>query len=302
MKLFFIKLSLFTLIVIAIVFVFLTKHKGYVDYFYGKFTTEKKESLILGDSRSFQGIMPSVIDENFKNQYKSIYNYSFTIAQTSYGDCYLNSIKKKLKPNASKGLYILSVHPLLFMEREGDDVNKGKYFEEDMPPHNMSVVDMDPNVEYFFKNYSYFHFKAFQNKITFLQDDGLLVEKEVKTDAITANKLKLKYLDTYVGFFKKWKKSNYRLEKFKETIEYLKAHGTVVLVRMPTTKEILAVENKYWNNFDELINKISSDGSVNYFNYSKTPNFETSDGVHLSKKNIPLFTQSLCDSIKKYNN
>ena len=109
MKLFFIKLSLFTLIVIAIVFVFLTKHKGYVDYFYGKFTTEKKESLILGDSRSFQGIMPSVVDENFKNQYKSIYNYSFTIAQASYGDCYLNSIKKKLKPNASKGLYILSV-------------------------------------------------------------------------------------------------------------------------------------------------------------------------------------------------
>ena len=108
MKKFLIKSLLFFVLVISIISIVLITSGGYVDYFYEKFTTPKAKSFILGDSRSMQGVQPSIINNYFENgEYETpILNYSFTIAQVSYGPLYTESIKKKLDSTTKNGLFI----------------------------------------------------------------------------------------------------------------------------------------------------------------------------------------------------
>ena len=79
MKKFITKLLVFTILITAIILFMLSRYGGYVDYFYNKLASPRQHSLIIGDSRSFQGIQPAVVNENLKNQFElPMYNYSFT--------------------------------------------------------------------------------------------------------------------------------------------------------------------------------------------------------------------------------
>ena len=225
----------------------LLRYGGYVDYFYNKLASPRQHSLIIGDSRSFQGIQPAVINENLKSQFElPMYNYSFTLAQTAYGESLLRSIKLKINENTKNGLYILTVQPWILAKRDKDDFENGIYFEDKFPPNNINFASMNPNIEYFFKNYSYFHFKAAFRKNSIVHEDGWLEESNLVTDTATLNIWKKKQIGLYKGFINKWEKSQYRLDKLSEIIAYLKKHGTVVMVRMPSSKPILALENKFW--------------------------------------------------------
>ena len=160
MKKFLSKIILFLLLITSIVSFILVKYGGFVDYFYLKFTSPKQTSMILGDSRSFQGIQPKVINRCLKNQgyHLPMFNYSFTISQVAYGKPYRQSVQNKLDENSKNGLFILNVSPWLLAQREKDDFKKNIFEEQNQPPHNMKFVDVNPNYEYFFRNYNYFHF------------------------------------------------------------------------------------------------------------------------------------------------
>lgn len=299
MKKFIYKLLGFSLLIVLTVVLILKMYGGYADYFYLKFTTPEAHAMILGDSRSFQGMQPAVINANLSGFEKPMFNYSFTMAQISYGDLYLNSIKAKLDPNTKNGLFILSVHPFLLAQRDKDNFEKGIYFEADTPPHNMKYPSMDPNPEYFFKNFSYFHFKAIFRKVSEVHEDGWLELNTIPTDSATLKALQSNEQKTYLGFAGSWKKAPYRLQKLEETIAFLKQHGQVVLVRMPISNALLHIEAGFWTNFDSDINEICKNQEVSYVNYTLKPHqYIVFDGVHLDNASGALFTKSLCDSIK----
>ena len=183
MKKFLIKSILFFVLVVGIISIILITSGGYIDYFYEKFTTPKAKSLILGDSRSMQGIQPSVINKYFKTSdfELPIMNYSFTIAQIAYGPLYLESIKKKLDQNTTNGLFIITVNPWILSERENDDLENGVFFEKGMPPHNMKFVNLNPNFEYVIKNFNYFHFRSIISRTSKMHKDGWLEESAIIT-------------------------------------------------------------------------------------------------------------------------
>lgn len=300
MKKFLLKLALFSVIISIIILYILNKYSGYVDYFYGKVSSPSQSSLIIGDSRSFQGIQPRVIDSALSKKYElPILNFSFTVKQMSYGDAWLKTIKKKVSPSTKNGLFVLSVHPWVLSERDEDDFKNGKFYEEDLPPNNLHFVNLNPNVEYFFKNYEYFHFKAMIKKISTVHSDGWLEENNITTDSSMLAQWRKTQIGLYAKFSKSWKKSSYRVEKLNEIVSFLKQHGRVVLVRMPVSKEISAIETKYWNNFDQEIMSLAKNQSISYFSYSNSEGYNQYDGLHLNKNNGKKFTQTLCDSIIK---
>ena len=193
MKTFLIKSLSFLIVIILLISLFLYNYGGYVDYFYNKFTTPKAASIIIGDSRALQGIQPQIINDVLKNEEFELpmFNYSFTIAQSLIGPIYRKSILKKIDSNTRNGLFIISINPWMLGSKKENNNYKGEFKEAGTPPHNMSIVSMNPNFEYLLKNYNYFHFKAVFKKKSYLHKDGWLEENNLPTDTI---------------IFKDWKK------------------------------------------------------------------------------------------------
>ncbi|WP_304343518.1 hypothetical protein [Chryseobacterium koreense] len=288
----------FMLTMVGLAFMLL-KYGYFVDYFYEKFTTPRQASLILGDSRSMQGIQPRVINRELKNEgyHLPMFNYSFTIAQINYGKPYTESIKKKLQPSKN-GLFIVSVNPWLFTEREGDDLKNGIYSESSSPPNNMTFVNCNPNFEYFIRNFKYFHFRSVIKQTAELHKDGWLEESNLPKDQKTLESWKNNQVLLYKSFAEKWKKSEIRKNDFISMVEFLKKNGKVILVRMPVDPQLLRVEYAFWSNFDSEMDDLSKRMSVKYINFSKDNKYQTYDGNHIDKHGGIVFTKELCDSIK----
>lgn len=303
MKKFLIKSLIFLVIVISIISIILIEFGGYVDYFYEKFTTPKANSLILGDSRSMQGIQPAVINDYFSSSDYELpmMNYSFTIAQISYGPIYTRSIKKKLDQNTKKGLFIITVNPWVLSTREGDHFENDLFFEEGLPPHNMTNVNISPNFEYLIKNFNYFHFKSIVRRTSKMHKDGWLEESNLPKDSIMLNRWKEGQLVLYKDFASRWGKSEFRLKSLENLVTLLGEHGDAILLRMPVDKEITKIESDFWPSFDIEINKIANNTNTEYINFTTDSNqFKTYDGNHLDKYGGVTFTKTLCDSIAKY--
>lgn len=301
MKQFLYKLTLFAIVITSIITFILLKYGGNIDYFYLKFTTPKQSSFILGDSRSMQGIQPRVIDDYFDDGTFELpmFNYSFTITQAAYGELYTKSVKNKMILTTRKGLFILSVHPWLLAQRESDNFSKKIFAEDGNPPHNMNFVDLNPNFEYFFKNYNYFHFKSMFRKNSELHKDGWMEERNLPKDSATLHQWKNNQIAIYQGFEKRWRKCSYRIKELEKLIVFLKQHGTVVLVRMPIDSKLLTIEERFWPNFDQDIIQLASKQNVSFFNFSQKNTYKTYDGNHIDKFAGSIFTKELCDSITK---
>jgi len=305
MKKFLLKCLAFFGIVLSIMTVVLVFYGGYVDYFYEKFTTPKASSLILGDSRSLQGIQPRILNEYFEESDVELpmLNYSFTLKQIAYGAPYTESVKRKLDTNTKNGLFILSVHPFILSsrDREINEESKGVFFEAEMPPHNMKHIDMNPNYEYIYKNFNYFHFRGIFRKSSKVHKDGWLEERNLTDNVSILDTWKKNQISKYKTFAKKWIKSEIRLTHLEELIQYLKRYGNVILVRLPVDKEIIHIEKEYWADFDLEMEVLSSKNRVAYINFNTIENtFKTYDGLHIDKFAGVSFTNTLCDSIKKY--
>ena len=301
MKKFILKLTFLTTIFLVVFFVFMSFFGGFVDYYYLKFITKPQKSLILGDSKSFMGIQPEIMNQKLNNSnFKPMFNYGFTFGEIAYGDYYLNSIKRKLDPNSKNGLFILEVNPWLLTERETDDFKKNKFFEANQPPHNMLFANCNPNFEYFLKNVENTHFTTIFKQNARLHEDGFFEDHNIPSDSIAIKKAHQNREKDYIGFTKKHKKSVYRFNKLDETIRFLKQHGTVILLRMPNAAKIDAIENSFWKNFDIEMQQLAQKNNARYIDYSLKPKrFNFFDGVHLDPKGSQEFTISLCDSINK---
>lgn len=271
---------------------------GYVDPYYLQISSPRQQSMILGTSRSSLGLVPCVFDSN---GYQNVYNYSFTIADSPWGEDYYNSICKKLDTNGNNGLFVLAVDPFSVSSGVSKD-------EEEIIPKTMlskiSSVTASPNYEYIckmnVKPWRYLLILLHLEKKNFqLHNDGwyenlrLYDEKTEKVET----KLKLK---EYKSGFGNNKLSNHRMDYLKRTIQNLKSYGNVVLVRIPISSDLYEFECEYMPCFDSLMNSLSEQYQVKYFNFGQeSGKYRTFDGNHLIPEDAKRFTQVLCDSIGK---
>jgi hypothetical protein len=300
MKTLFIKLSLFSCICLSILSYILIKYGGNVDYFYEKFTTPKAKSMIIGDSRSFQGIQPKVINAYLKDKDISlpVLNYSFTIAQALIGPLYNKSILKKLDPSSTNGIFIISLTPEMLASHSDYNNKKGEFREAGQPPHNMRFVSTNPNYEYVLKNLSLFHFKGVFRQKSKLHKDGWLEETNLPKNKQTLDDWKNKQLLTFLKKIKQLELSSIRIASLDQLINNLSNHGQVILIRMPISRDFLEYEDRYFPNFSLVVDSIAKKNNVRYINFTMhNKTYTTYDGHHLDKYAGEKFSKNLSQII-----
>ncbi|QOD61513.1 hypothetical protein H9I45_03420 [Polaribacter haliotis] len=271
---------------------------GTTDPFYLRFTSPKQKSLILGTSRAAQGIRPqilnSVIDKNILNH--SIYNFAFTILHSPYGETYYKAIKSKLDENSFNGLFILSVDPWSISQR----TNLNYDIESKKELSKLTFFNMNPNYDYLVNSYKNSMFNLLINK--FNRDSTLLLHKNgwlevnINMEKNDLRKRTLSKIEVYKENGKIYEISDKRIFWLDKTIQLLKKHGRVILVRIPVNKEILAVENELCENFDSIIN--TRFNNLLYLNYKEdSNNYTFIDGNHLYKASGKFFSKKLANDI-----
>jgi hypothetical protein len=298
MKKFIIKTTVFSIIVVTVFVFILAKADGYTDPFYIRFTTPKQKNLILGTSRSAQGLQPKIFDRILT---KDFFNYSFTISHSPFGSVYLNSIKKKLNSQIKEGIFIITVDPWSISQK-GDNPNDSKKFEENnLALANVNLVNLKPNFEYLIKQLKGKYYTVLTNRIMskmFLHNDGWL-EVNISMDSASITKR----LDNKIKIYRKnnlpnRKLSYVRLSYLKQTVEYLKLHGNVYIVRLPVSPEMFAIEQEFMPDFNEIINPIClvTDGYLDMTNENHL--YQFIDGNHLWKESGKMVSEKIAKWIK----
>lgn len=297
MKQFIFKTTLFISIIISIFIFILSLADGYTDPFYLRFTTSKQDNLILGTSRSAQGLQPQVF-ETILN--RKLFNYSFSITHSPFGSVYLNSIKKKINSKIKDGIFIVTVDPWSISGNTENPNDTTKFKEYRLALSNVKYVNMNPNFEYLIKQLKGEYFKILTNKNgnMFLHTDGWL-EVNVKMDSTSIIKRTKNKINEYKrNNLPNYKFSTVRLNYLKQIVDYLKLHGKVYLVRLPISSEMLEIERELMPHFNEIISSItkSSDGYFDMTNDYKL--YQFTDGNHLWKKSGELVSQNIAEWIK----
>ena len=297
MKKFIIKTSFFIITIFALFLYILSRANGYTDPYYIRFTTPKQNNLIIGTSRSSQGLQPKIFDKILK---KKFFNYSFTIAHSPFGSVYFNSIKKKLNHSVKDGIFIVTVDPWS-ISNQGENPNEIKNFgENNLALSNTNFVDMNPNFEYLIKNLNGEYYKILTNTKgeMFLHNDGWL-EVTLPMDSISlTNRSKDKITDYRNNNLPFRKLSTIRLKYLSQIVQYLKKYGKVYLVRLPVSSEMFKIEVDLMHNFNQIIRSIikKSNGYLDMSNDGYP--YEFIDGNHLWKESGKIVSKKIAFWIK----
>ncbi len=244
MNRFIIQILVFSSIVIICFVYVLSLADGYSDNFYLRFTTPKQHNLLLGTSRAAQGLVPAVFDKQLDKQF---YNYSFTIGHSPYGPVYLESIKRKLIKDTKNGIFVIAIDPWSISSTSTNPNDSTKFRELNRCLDNTKIVDMNPNIIYLHNNFGESYYKLLfpkkrsNNRQVFLHDNGWL-EVSVSMDSNIVDKRIIKKIKTYrKKNLKIFKFSSFRLSYLQKTINYLRKHGEVYIVRLPVHPKMIKI-------------------------------------------------------------
>lgn len=283
----FILISLLLLIAVGGLFLFiLTRVNGYIDTHYLKVSSPRQSNLILGTSRAAVGIDPDVL---FKYTSSNYYNFSFSVAESSFGPSYFELIKKKVNIKDSNQTFILTVDPWSICSESKFPNNVDYFRENELSLHNLYRVDVNPNVQYLLRKFSGRYTdiiakKLSNDSILNLHENGWL---EISL-SFNSERLEQERADQYKNYSKKTSRlfSSLRLNYLLETVKYLKQFGKVYIVRLPVHELMLDLELELMPDFESKINdvKIASDG---YFNMNElNGNFQYIDIHHIHKSSV----------------
>lgn len=273
--------------------------------FYKRFISPQQNSLILGSSRAASmnpQILDSIVHEKFPEA--KFYNYAFTWAHSPYGPKYLESIKKKVQPNSKKGFFILTVEPTALMVDKSKPDSPEFYVENDKSVAKTSLVAANPNIEYLLESYDFpltfeLNKKILPEKNAFadvkILENGKIESKMLKSISLQKkkqeNKIKMQEFEERMDGLKL---SENRLSYLSQTIDFLKQHGKVIIVRMPINKVPYSIENKFYPDFDKNMEVLSKQQKVTYINYNNFNNsFEYGDEVHLIPESMSKLSEVL---------
>jgi hypothetical protein len=280
-----------------------------VDDFYYRFTTAKAHSLILGGSLAGQGIHPDVINKQICNEENRIINHAFAVGPSSYGPNYLKEIAQKLDKNSTDGIFIVEVSPwTLVSDNDDDDSTQFYEVQNKLFVGNLESSSSNPNFGYLIHHWEN-RFEPFSRMFKYLirykgmavlHADGWL-EITTSMDSVSTNKRIKRSLQETMN--RNLYLSNTRLNYLEKIIRYIDKYGEVVIIRMPVTRQMAAIEYQKYPNFDSIIHNIAVKNKVPYFNFSSlSGQFRTVDAYHLYKEDGAKFTDILCDSIAAYLN
>ena len=265
--------------------------KGGVDAFYGRFTTPPAGSLVLGTSRAAQGIRPAVLTARLGGQFEGpLLNYAFTLTHSPYGPAYLRSIQRKLRPETKNGLFIVAVDPWS-LSLTGPE---GAFPEDNSFIGQLHQVSQNPNLAYL----THYQTKPlyrlpldYATATERLHPDGWL-EVNIGTDSAQVRARTARKLQDYRRLAASQHLSAGRLQALRQTIQFLKPHGRVVLVRLPVGAGLRTLEQQYQPGFDQQMRRLAADFALDYFDYSAAP-YATIDGNHLQKAASEAFSEQL---------
>jgi len=292
---------IFLTLLVTPIYFYLSIANGYTDQAYLKFTSPKQSSFIIGNSRSAQGIAPEIINKYLNRN--DVYNYSFNQTVSSYGPYYLRSIQRKLKNDTKNGIYIITVDPWSIGGTKEEQFDTLKFREKNSYVDNMRFVSLNPNIPYLLKNYSRRFINLYReskyNNNLILHDDGWLeVNIDMHPDTLEKRmEAKVKsYREDKVPYFKY---SQIRFDFLEQTINFLKMHGKVYVVRLPMHNKILNLENKVMPNFNNLIAKLTVETNVPYFDMTPYNTvYSYTDGNHICKESAYNVSHKISDWIK----
>lgn len=280
---------------------------GRIDAFYQRFTSGRHCSLILGSSRAAQGIRPEVFNQSDLDFSGPILNYSFTLANSPYGEVYLNAIQEKTCSDTSdQGIFILEVNPWS-LSTGRDELDIDSLREDDSFLDVLHIYNQEPNFEYLLTQYSEPYYTLLWKRITsgltsyqtFLHEDGWL-EITIPMDVQSQqSRLDTKIAQYQTNVDDGYEFSELRFEYLLETIEFLNSYGDIYLVRLPVSQEMLVLEDEYILDFSETIQQLSIETEVVYFDFTVNMiGYETTDGNHLWKESAEKLSLELLSQIE----
>ena len=259
---------------------------GNSDPHYYHFASSKQKSLILGTSKAAQGLQPDMFDSILNR--KDIYNYAFTVAHSPYGPAYLRSIKSKLTENTKDGIFIITIDPYAVSSRLKNPNDTTHFRENSLAVANIENVSSKPNFQYLLKYYGYQYIYILTKKINYVNDDFVhengWEEVNISMRENALNERIESKLEDYKNKLPEYHFSEVRYSYFERTIEFLKKHGKVFIVRLPVSEPFLIMENSINEDFDNLISKSCEKFNVPYLDFTKIKNdYRYTDGNHLYK-------------------
>lgn len=303
MKKFLINCILFSIPIVLIIFIIFCLADGHTDEYYLRFTSPQQKSLIIGTSSASQGLQPEVFNKILFKEDNSnkFYNYSFTRGTSNYGPAYLKSIKKKLDPKTRNAIFILTVDPMGLCSIDKKD--SISFVESDRFVGKTHFVNQSPNIQYLIFSYSHPYFNLIKNKFTpppfLLHKDGWLELNVPMEKDLVNNRMETKYKQ-YLATIKTFKFSTKRYEYLELTINYLKKHGKVYLVRLPIHPRMQEIENKVMSDFNEKMLVLSQTTNTPYLNLmTNKDNYTYIDGSHLYRTSAAVVSAEVANWILK---
>ncbi len=288
------------LLAIPVVWLF-SQADGYTDPFYLRFTSPKQQSMIIGTSRSAQGIRPDVLNVRFPEV--DFYNYSFTIVHSPYGPSYFKSIQRKID-KSSKGTFIVAVDPWSIASVAEDPNDETRFVEKKNAVGNTDWVSMDPNVVYLLNNYNNSYFNLLKEKANpkeLLHDDGWL-EITVRMDPGNVRGRTKAKVKSYTKKFQNQRFSEVRMQYLDKIITFLQKNGDVYMVRLPISKEVMEIEKRFSPDFNTKMEKLSNEKGVPYLDLTPQNELYTyTDGNHLYKESAKEVSERIAEWIEKEN-
>lgn len=266
------------------------------DYAYGRMISPKQHSLILGSSRTAQGVAPEILAQRLqKPGDQPIYNYAFTMNDSPYGWVYWQSIKRKLIRNKQKtSLFILCVDPWAL----GDFGKKGEFRDLNGRLERMKSINTNPNWDYL-GHYNIYQ-SLFNRYLHLNAQTGRYINDKPALDSVRLQRYIDAKLQDYRTHALSFKASEYRIANLKEIMNMLGANGKMFMVRMPVSPQMHQIEQSIWPDFDKRMQAIAKAYHIPYINFTnRNAQFATTDGNHLQKQAGEAFTRDLCDSIEQ---
>lgn len=304
MKKILIHLSFFVVLLLIGLFLYFAFFlNGKADQFYPKIIGNKYNSLVIGSSRAGQGIIPSIFNKSNLQFDREMYNFSFTIDHSRFGDIYLNAVKKKIKTDRTNGLFIIEVNPLMLSRSSSNvDDNPNKFKEKKYFISKLKSFSATPNIEYLTKylNTPYIRIIIYNVLSKFnIHSDGW-TEISVPMDSATIVFRKNIKFRKYKTRFESNMFSENRFSIFQNTIDYLKQYGKVVLVRLPIDKTLYDMENEFMPDFDDKVENVAKQKDVMYLNFTDSlSNYTTTDGNHLYKVSAQIVTRQIINYLQQ---
>ncbi len=301
MKTFIIQISAFSVLFFLMAFGIFSLADGNSDGHYVKFTSPRQSSLILGTSKAAQGLQPKIMN-HFLGR-KDIYNYSFTLGHSPYGPAYLESIKKKIKPDTQNGIFIVTVDPYSLSSQLKNPDDLASFRENGRFIEDIKFVNKNPNLEYLIWHYPKQYIYLITSKLNYVNDDFLhndgweevnvSMKEEILKERISGK------LKEYSKNLSSYKFSQVRYLYLEKTIHFLQQHGKVYLVRLPVSKPFLEMENSVMLNFDHIMENLSINNNIPFLNFTaESSEYEYTDGNHLYKTSGAMVSQKIAKWIK----